>query len=336
MKKIIYTFLFVSAWLFCANRVFAQTTNKIDSVGDVGIGTVTPMTLLHVSSSTPGASNLRIENTSGTFETTTDFLELQFKAKRGLSTSDRAKIYVGRQGIGGSDNDAFMGFSTNTGGALSEKMRITADGKIGIGTNIPDRKLHIDNSFAGYIPAIKLQNEQAGTGYGVGIEFQLSTDYIDYKKAEIRALAESDYGNAIGMSFWTGGSHESDHAERLRISSDGNVGIGTTTPYEKLSVNGNVKAKKFIVTQLGWSDYVFDNEYKLRSLPALEEYIKQNKHLPEIPTAKEVEEKGSNIGDNQALLLKKIEELTLYVIELRKENIKQQNQINQLLKRILK
>jgi hypothetical protein len=65
----------------------------------------------------------------------------------------------------------------------------------------------------------------------------------------------------------------------------------------------------------GWSDYVFNDDYKLRSLSSLESFIKQNKHLPEVPSAKEVEEKGISVGDNQALLLKKIEELTLYVIE---------------------
>jgi hypothetical protein len=101
---------------------------------------------------------------------------------------------------------------------------------------------------------------------------------------------------------------------------NGNVGIGTTSPSERLSVNGKISAKKIIVTQLGWSDYVFDKKYKLRSLFSLENFIKENKHLPEVPTAKEVEEKGISVGDNQALLLKKIEELTLYVIKLDKQN----------------
>jgi putative hemolysin len=111
----------------------------------------------------------------------------------------------------------------------------------------------------------------------------------------------------------------------LTLSSSGNVGIGTTSPSEKLSVEGNMSAngfittKKITVTQLGWSDYVFKKEYKLRSLESLEAFINQNKHLPEVPTAKEVKAKGISVGDNQALLLKKIEELTLYVIDLQKQ-----------------
>ncbi len=86
------------------------------------------------------------------------------------------------------------------------------------------------------------------------------------------------------------------------------------------------------MTQTGWSDYVFDKTYKLRSLKSLESYINENKHLPEIPTAAEVKDKGISVGDNQALLLKKIEELTLYVIELNKKNIALTSQIEKLSK----
>lgn len=114
------------------------------------------------------------------------------------------------------------------------------------------------------------------------------------------------------------------------------MGIGTSTPSEKLSVNGNVRVQKVIVTKTGWSDYVFDEQYKLRPLSSLELFIKNNKHLPEIPSAREVGGKGIDIGDNQALLLKKIEELTLYVIELKQENQKQQREINQLKKQRIK
>lgn len=100
---------------------------------------------------------------------------------------------------------------------------------------------------------------------------------------------------------------------------DGKLGIGVSNPTERLSVDGNILAKKVKVTQAGWADYVFEPSYSLRPLQEVERYIQQYKHLPEVPTAKEVIEKGIDIGDNQALLLKKIEELTLYVIGLKKE-----------------
>jgi len=95
----------------------------------------------------------------------------------------------------------------------------------------------------------------------------------------------------------------------------GFVGIGTTDPKARLSVNGDVYAKKVRVTPDEWADYVFEPSYVLPSLQELEGYIREHKHLPEIPSAKEVSEQGLDVGLNQAKLLKKIEEMTLYLIE---------------------
>jgi hypothetical protein len=106
------------------------------------------------------------------------------------------------------------------------------------------------------------------------------------------------------------------------IKNNGNVGIGSINPSEKLSVNGNIRAKKLIVSQQNWSDYVFYKNYKLRPLNELEKFIQQYQHLPDIPSTKNVQSKGINVGDTQALLLKKIEELTLYIIEQDKKHQK--------------
>ncbi|MEO5592289.1 MAG: hypothetical protein ABIR15_20620 [Chitinophagaceae bacterium] len=98
----------------------------------------------------------------------------------------------------------------------------------------------------------------------------------------------------------------------------GNVGIGTLNPTEKLAVNGTIRTKEVIVDS-DWADYVFDKKYKLHPLDEVEKFIQINKHLPNIPSAKEIEDKGLHMGDVQKKMMEKIEELTLYVIELKKE-----------------
>ena len=99
----------------------------------------------------------------------------------------------------------------------------------------------------------------------------------------------------------------------------GNVGIGTTNPAQKLSVNGTIRAKEIIV-DTNWSDYVFHPNYRLRPLSEVATYVGANHHLPEVPSEAEVQEKGISLGDMQSRLLAKIEELTLYVIQQEREN----------------
>jgi hypothetical protein len=104
------------------------------------------------------------------------------------------------------------------------------------------------------------------------------------------------------------------------LSVDGNVYASGN-----ISAYGFIKIKKIIVTQTVWPDYVFATDYNLRSLSSLEAFIKEGKHLPEVPSAKDVEEKGISVGDNQALQLRKIEELTLYIINQQKQIDEQAN-----------
>jgi hypothetical protein len=111
----------------------------------------------------------------------------------------------------------------------------------------------------------------------------------------------------------------------------GNVGIGTTTMgSHKLAVEGSIGAREIKVEASGWSDFVFENNYKLRTLEEVEKYINENKHLPEIPSEIDVVENGFYLGEMNAKLLQKIEELTLYLIEENKENNRQQKLIEEL------
>ncbi|GMN06253.1 hypothetical protein MTsPCn5_16420 [Croceitalea sp. MTPC5] len=103
------------------------------------------------------------------------------------------------------------------------------------------------------------------------------------------------------------------------IKSNGDVGIGTRTPDSKLAVNGNIHAKEVKVDLVGWPDYVFKEDYDLPTLKKVEQHIKEKGHLINIPSAKEVEENGVQLGEMNKLLLEKIEELTLYILKQQKE-----------------
>jgi hypothetical protein len=113
---------------------------------------------------------------------------------------------------------------------------------------------------------------------------------------------------------------------QMAISPTGQVKIGVTAPTGthanyKLAVDGKLVAKSVYVTSPGnWADFVFEPTNKRLPLPALEQYLQVNKHLPSIPSAKEVETNGYSLGEMDAKLLQSVEELTLYVIELSKTN----------------
>lgn len=95
----------------------------------------------------------------------------------------------------------------------------------------------------------------------------------------------------------------------------GNVGIGTSSPQYKLDVNGTIHANEIIVGTVSGADFVFAPTYSLLPLSELSAYIAANNHLPEIPSAAEMESNGVNVNELQILLLKKIEELTLYILQ---------------------
>lgn len=128
-------------------------------------------------------------------------------------------------------------------------------------------------------------------------------------------------GSTVLVNNSTGG-------ELFRILDNGNIGIGIASPQTTLAVAGVISSKKVKVTQIGWPDYVFHADYRLPELSAVEGYIHQHGHLPGISSAAEVEKEGLDLGDNQAAMLRKIEELTLYVIRQNKEiqELKETNQ----------
>lgn len=186
--------------------------------------------------------------------------------------------------------------------AGSTKLYINSNGKVGIGTTQPKSKLDVNGTFC-----ISGSNHFIfGHSNGNGV--------INF--------GNNGVGNLYFRSLQEGGNINSDNYNQLMIlTNDGRLGIGTWTPDNyKLAVNGGIRAK-YIDVETGWSDFVFDSDYKLITLEELELYIKENGHLPDMPSSEDVAKNGVNVGETLSKLLQKIEELTLYIIELKKENL---------------
>jgi hypothetical protein len=200
----------------------------------------------------------------------------------------------------------------------SEVMRIDGNNSnVGIGTASPDTKFHIKGDGN---PTLKLEGTNIPS--------------IHFKSA----FGQTLINNYNDGSFRINNEYNS-AATHFVINAGGNIGMGTAnipTGY-KLAVGGNIIAEKVKVKKRdasgNWPDYVFAPSYKLPSLSEVESYVKQNSHLPEIPSAKEIEAEGQDLGDMNRLLLKKVEELTLYLIEKNKEIKTLKSKVEQLEKK---
>jgi hypothetical protein len=162
------------------------------------------------------------------------------------------------------------------------------------------------------------------TGSSIGSYYML---YLAKEASGDGQATVSQLGNYYGLY------QESEDAKNYFA---GKVCIGNPGPNqydlikEALTVNGNIVARKLKITQNVWADFVFEDTYKLPNLKDVESFIKEHKHLPEVISAKEVEEKGIDVGESQAMLLKKIEELTLYLIDMQKQLEDQKKRIEDL------
>ena len=142
----------------------------------------------------------------------------------------------------------------------------------------------------------------------------------------------SPSGNFVGTTDSKALVFRTDNIQRMTIAVSGAVGMGSSTPQAnaRLAVNGTIYAQKIEAIQTGWPDYVFERGYSLMPLPNLQRYIQQHRRLPGVPSAKDAADSGVDLGDNQALLLQKVEELTLYLIEAHKNTEERQQKIDRL------
>lgn len=198
---------------------------------------------------------------------------------------------------------------------------------IGNSTTINSRPLDALSYSSGHYSAqVNMADFANGARPGYGFHaagyygaFLYQNAHNDYR---IKEATGDDY------NLWTSGNfHPANYFPLTGGDIVGDVTIGSVSDQRNLAVNGNIKTKKIKVTLTDWPDYVFEKSYPLFPLPELVHYIQQNKHLPGIPSVDEVKENGLDVGDNQAALLKKIEELTLYIIEQDNQLQKQKVQI---------
>lgn len=204
----------------------------------------------------------------------------------------------------------WLGSQTSTGS-------IYRDGSIGLGNTTPFKKITIKTSELGdgvWVTSNSTSQiamlSNLGQSYWNGLT-QSGDNMILWAGSNIN---QADAG-ALVIGPWTSAN------AGLRILPSGNVGIGTATPGSfKLAVEGKIGAREVRVTNTNpWPDYVFSPRYDLLPLKQVDAYIQQNGHLPDVPTEKEIHKDGYDLSKMDATLLKKIEELTLHMIELNKK-----------------
>ncbi|TDQ11558.1 hypothetical protein [Pedobacter metabolipauper] len=129
------------------------------------------------------------------------------------------------------------------------------------------------------------------------------------------------YSTSTESDFTISNFYDNTQYDKLFVISAAtrNVGIGTSNTTEKLSINGKIWAREIKVENINWPDYVFVKDYQLPTLLETEKFIKEKGHLPGIPTATEVKDNGIDLGQMNAKLLEKMEEMTLHMIEMKKE-----------------
>lgn len=296
--------------LYGPNQIIAtRFSGNSDSFilnGSVGIGTSSPQGKMEIRGTTTLGQKYR-----------PDHAHLKISSGSIGLLIDSNEIYGNDALLIGSSYSKDIVFRNVDADGFEDLVAIKPSGNVGIGTNSPKSKLNVSSGV---------------TGDAV---LMLEADIDNNNEGDNARIEMLQDGGALGAFIgfdreWGGSSNEPDNLfrigtrrqsvnnfNRLVINTNtGNVGVGTDNPTHKLSVNGTIRSKEIICEVAPWPDYVFEAGYELQPLSELKTYIEEEGHLPGIPSAQEVQENGVTLAKMNALLLEKIEELTLHVIRL--------------------
>lgn len=297
-----------------ASGQWQSNSNGIHYVGgNVGVGVTAPSAPLQVESS----------GTIGGWNGTLSNAWIQF----GNRYMDPNEMYVDGNPFyiaTWSNHDLRVGTNGTERLRIKSNGHVSIDRNLGIGVENPGNRLHVRSRTRDAIaiveadpgnqdeadnPVVRLQQDGGAVRTDLGHEGEVGATHQNTLQNAFYVTTRND-GAKRPLQIGTRGKMH------LTMRSDGKIGVGTTSPTEALTVAGKALAEEVIVKpQSEWSDVVFQESYDLPTLKEVASFIEQKGHLPDVPSVEAVKEDGIRLGEMDATLLQKVEELMLYAIE---------------------
>lgn len=337
-----------------AGTQYADDVNQrmtIDPNGNVGIGTINPTSKLHVLSGS--AAELKFNSGAADLTPSLSVGNTNAGGKFGglIAGTQGSGFVFDNTGFFAVSSEAKSSYTAGTmgSGTINTLLLVQPTGNVGVGTNTPAAKLDVNGTTLSKIVGVN-----SNTGLGVleakctaanpyplvvvnrnaNKMWALSVDLAsvdDGKFGVTNPSTGNSYFSIDPSNGFTGIGENNRYPKQMldvagNIYTSGKVLVGVATPSTallndySLAVNGSALFTKAVVKlNANWPDYVFSKNYELPTLASVEKFINENSHLPGVASAQEVEKSGVDLGDNQAMLLKKVEELTLYMIDMDKK-----------------